>query len=99
MSNTHQQVLIYEADNGEIAVTITDDTVWLILKQLANLFDRDKSVISRHLNNIFKNKELERYSVVAKNATIAQDGKTYPMDYRNLDAVVSLGQANGAVAS
>ena len=55
------------------------------------LFNRDKSVISRHLNNIFKTGELRRQAAVAKNATTAADGKTYQVEYFNLDAIISVG--------
>lgn len=77
----------------EIAVLdhIIVTTVWLSLNQISELFNRDKSVISRHLNNVFKEKELARNSVVAKNATTASDGKTYEVDYFNLDAIISVG--------
>jgi len=55
------------------------------------LFERDKSVISRHIKNIFKEQELNRNSVVAKNATTAPDGKVYQVDYYNLDVIISVG--------
>jgi prophage maintenance system killer protein len=58
---------------------------------MAGLFGRDKSVISRHLQNVFNSKELNRHLVVAKNATTAADGKTYRVDYYNLDAILSVG--------
>jgi hypothetical protein len=58
---------------------------------MAKLFTRDKSVISRHLRNIFKNRELERKAVVAKNATTAADGKIYQVEFFNLDAILSVG--------
>jgi hypothetical protein len=61
------------------------------LSQLAELFGRDKSVISRHLRNIFRDFELERESVVAKNATTAADGKIYQVEHFNLDAIISVG--------
>ena len=61
------------------------------LNQIAALFDRNKSVISRHLNNIFKSGELQRDAVVAKKATTAADGKTYQVEYFNLDAIISVG--------
>ena len=61
------------------------------MQQIADLFGRDKSVISRHLGNIFKTNELVKDSVVAKNATTAADGKTYQVDYYNLDAIISVG--------
>jgi hypothetical protein len=65
-------------------VRLVAETVFLSLSQMAELFDRDKSVISRHLRNVFAEGELERMSVVAKNATIAVDGKTYQVEYFNL---------------
>ncbi|MBI1288447.1 MAG: hypothetical protein GC178_12820 [Flavobacteriales bacterium] len=58
---------------------------------MVDLFEKDKSVISRHLNNIFKDGELVRNEVVAKNATTASDGKTYRVEYYNLDAIISVG--------
>ncbi len=70
---------------------LKDETVWLTLNQMAELLDRDKSVISRHLGNIFQTGELAREAVVAKNATTASDGKTYQVDYYNLDAIISVG--------
>ena len=84
---------IYKIENGatEISVTLDHDTVWLNLFQLTELFQRDKSVISRHISNIFKEKELDINSVVAKNATTAKDGKVYQVDYYNLDVIISIG--------
>lgn len=88
-----QQVTIYTTQDGQaqLSVAMDRDTVWLSLDQLAQLFERDKSVISRHLRNIFAEGELERSAVVAKNATTAADGKTYQVDYYNLDAIISVG--------
>ena len=70
-------IVIFESEAQKVEVRLEGETLWLSLQQLADLFDRDKSVISRHLRNIFEAKELERDSVVAKNATTATDGKTY----------------------
>jgi len=86
-------IVLYKSKDGklELDVQLEKDTVWLTLNQLSDLFGRDKSVISRHLSNIFKTKELVRDSVVAKNATTAADGKTYQVDYYNLDAIISVG--------
>jgi prophage maintenance system killer protein len=67
------------------------ETVWLNLNQIAELFDRDKSVISRHLKKILASAELDKDSVVAKNATTASDGKTYKVEYFNLDAILAVG--------
>jgi len=86
-------VEIYTAKDGkaQIAVRFENETVWLSLNQLAQLFGRDKSVISRHLKRIFEDRELSRKSVVAKNATTAADGKTYEVEYFNLDVIISVG--------
>lgn len=86
-------ILIYQLEDGktEINVQLDKETVWLNLNQIVDLFGRDKSVISRHINNIFKENELQKNSVVAKNATTASDGKTYQIEYYNLDVIISVG--------
>lgn len=86
------EIRIYKVKGKtEISVSIDKDTVWLSLKQITELFDRDKSVISRHISNIFREGELEREAVVAENATTASDGKTYLIDFYNLDVIISVG--------
>ena len=87
------EIKIYQLKDGqtEVQVKFENETVWLSLNQIVTLFDRDKSVISRHINNIFKEKELDRRSVVAKNATTASDGKVYQVDFYNLDVIISVG--------
>jgi prophage maintenance system killer protein len=87
------EIILYQSEGGdtEIAVQLRNETVWLTLNQITDLFERDKSVISRHLRNIFLEKELSREAVVAKNATTASDGKTYQVEYYNLDAIISVG--------
>jgi hypothetical protein len=72
-------------------VRLDKETVWLTLNQLADLFQRDKSVISRHIRNIFEEGELQHERVVANFATTAADGKTYQVDYYNLDVIISVG--------
>jgi prophage maintenance system killer protein len=91
--NTQNSIVIYEAENGQtqIEVRLEQETLWLSLSQIVDLFERDKSVISRHLKNIFDAGELDRISVVAKNATTAADGKTYQVEFYNLDAILSVG--------
>lgn len=84
-------IVIFETENQAVEVRLESETLWLSLQQLADLFGRDKSVVSRHLKNIFDSHELERSSVVAKNATTAADGKTYQVEYFNLDAIISVG--------
>jgi prophage maintenance system killer protein len=93
MQDERGEIVIYQADDGSssLEVRLYDDSIWMSLNQIAALFDRNKSVISRHLHNIFKSGELRRSSVVAKNATTAADGKTYQVDYFNLDAIISVG--------
>lgn len=87
------EVVVYEDPEGGVRVDVRleRDTVWLSLAQMAELFGRDKSVISRHLRNVFNSGELERAAVVAKNATTAADGKTYQVEHFNLDAILSVG--------
>lgn len=84
-------IAIYQSESGAVDVQLDGETVWLSLQQMADLFGRDKSVISRHLRNVFNDGELERPAVVAKNATTAADGKTYQVEYFNLDAILSVG--------
>ena len=83
MSNSNIEIYQLEDGKTEINVQLDKETVWLNLNQMVDLFGRDKSVISRHLNHVFKEKELDKNSVVAKNATTAADGKIYQVDYYN----------------
>jgi prophage maintenance system killer protein len=85
------EIVIYEGGEVRVEVRVEHENVWLSLQQLAALFGRDKSVISRHLRNIFASGELDRDAVVAKNATTAADGKTYLVEYFNLDVIISVG--------
>jgi prophage maintenance system killer protein len=87
------EIVFYQAPDGSVKldVRLERDTIWLSLNQMAALFDRDKSVISRHLRNVFREGELDRESVVAFFATTAADGKTYQVEYYNLDAIISVG--------
>jgi len=93
MNSCLGKIILYQSEDGDTSVDVhlKDETVWLTLNQMAELLDRDKSVISRHLGNIFQTGELAREAVVAKNATTASDGKTYQVDYYNLDAIISVG--------
>ena len=89
LAKTNQ--IVYE--NGEIVlnVSIEKDTVWLNRNQLSDLFERDVKTIGKHINNIFKDGELEKVSVVANFATTAKDGKIYSVEYYNLDVIISIG--------
>lgn len=93
MSLEKKEIIIYKGDDGhpDLSVFLENETVWLSLDQMAALFNRDKSTISRHIKNIFEEKELEPKAVVAKNATTAADGKTYQVDFYNLDVIISVG--------
>ncbi len=86
-------IIIYTTEDGlaKIETTFDEDTVWLSIDQMAELFQRDKSTISRHIKNVFSEGELMRDSVVANFATTASDGKTYQVDYYNLDVIISVG--------
>jgi hypothetical protein len=87
------EILFYQTEDGQtrIEVAFSGETCWLSLNQLADLFQRDKSVISRHIANIFTEGELVREAVVAKFATTAADGKSYQVEYFNLDMIISVG--------
>ena len=74
-----------------IQATFDQDTVWLSIDQMAELFQRDKSVIGKHVRSIFSEGELNKKSVWAKFAYTASDGKTYQVDYYNLDVIISVG--------
>lgn len=84
---------MYQTEDGytKIEVTMGEDTVWLTQGQMCELFQRDKSVISRHIKNIFDEGELDEESVVANYATTATDGKEYNVKYFNLDVIISVG--------
>ena len=87
------QIVVFKDGALELDVKITpeQDTVWLSLEQLADLFEKNKSTISRHIKNIFTEGELFSNSVVANFATTASDGKTYNVSYYNLDVIISVG--------
>ena len=86
-------ILMYTTEDGitKVEVTFDHDTVWLSLDQIAELFQRNKSTISRHIKNIFSEGELSRDSVVANFATTGADGKRYHVDFYNLDVIISVG--------
>ena len=91
--NMKSEIIMYQTEDGltKIETTFEDETVWLSIDQMAELFQRDKSTISRHIKNIFNEGELIRDAVVANFATTASDGKTYQVDYYNLDVIISVG--------
>ena len=83
------EIILFENQSVKLEVNMKDETVWLNREQLAILFDRDIKTIGKHINNAL-NEELDN-SVVAKFATTAKDGKTYQVDYYNLDVIISVG--------
>ncbi|MDR1336858.1 MAG: virulence RhuM family protein [Tannerella sp.] len=86
-------ILLYQTEDGDskIEVTLANNTVWLTADKMAELFQRNKSTISRHIKNIFETGELQSNSVVAYFATTAADEKTYQVAYYNLDMIISIG--------
>ena len=102
MNNIPKELAIYQADNGEIRLKedVENETIWASLDEISTIFGRDKSVISRHIKNIFRDEELIEESVVAVFATTATDGKTYKVKYFNLDLILSVGyRVNSKVAT
>ena len=89
----NNDIVIFKNGELELEVSVSEDkeTVWLSLDQMAELFKRDRSVIGKHVRNIFKEGELQKESVWAKFAYTAADGKVYDVDYYNLDVIISVG--------
>ena len=90
------EFLLYQTEDGrtQVEVRMDGETTWLSLGQMAELFQRDKSVISRHINNLFKEGELRREATVAEFATVQREGKrevTREVEYFNLDVIISVG--------
>ena len=97
--NLKTSIILYD-DRLELRLDSSQDTIWASLDEIAHIFGRDKSVISRHIKNIFQENELDKNQVVAKNATTAKDGKIYQVDYYNLDMILSIGyRVNSKVAT
>jgi hypothetical protein len=91
-----KQLVIYQGKSGAIKFRgdFDRETIWASLNQIAELFGRDKSVISRHIQNIFKSGELSKESTVAKIATVQKEGSreiTRNIEYFNLDVIISVG--------
>ena len=87
------EIVIYQTQDGttQLDVRLEGETVWITQDQMTQLFQRDKSTISRHIRNIFEDRELDKNSVVAFFATTANDGKIYNVAYYNLDVIISVG--------
>lgn len=91
--NKSGEILIYQTEDGKAAleVRLDHETVWLDAHQMAELFGRDRTVILRHIKNVYETSELSRSSTCAKNAQVAADGKIRQMDIYNLDMILSVG--------
>ncbi|MDR0981889.1 MAG: virulence RhuM family protein [Culturomica sp.] len=89
----NSEILIYESQNGEIKIDVRleDETVWLTQAQMVQLYQSSKANISEHIKHIFEEEELNRISTVRNFRTVAGNGKTYDMEYYNLDMIISLG--------
>ncbi len=86
------RIVVYQpSETLRLEVAIQDDTVWLNQLQMAELFGRERSVVAKHIRNAFKEGELTQERVCAKFAQTAADGKTYQIDYYNLDVIISVG--------
>lgn len=92
-SQNKSKILMYTTSDGvtKIEVTFDNDTVWLSIDQMAELFGRDRSVIGKHIRNVLKEGELDKNSVWANFAYTAKDGKNYNVDFYNLDMIISVG--------
>ena len=86
------EIILYQPDNEvKLEVRLEEETVWLSIEEMSQLFGRDISVVGKHIRNVFKEGELLKESVWAKFAYTASDGKTYQVDYYNLDVIISVG--------
>ena len=91
------EIVLFENQDVKLEVNMQDETVWLTQSQMAQLFDRDRTVITRHINNIFKSAELNKEEVCAKFAHTTEHGaiqgktQTHELDYYNLDMIISVG--------
>ena len=80
-----------EDEQVQLQVSLQDQTVWLTQSQMCELFGRERSVITKHIGNVFKEGELDRHAACAKFAHTAEDGKTYQVEHYNLDVIISVG--------
>ena len=92
-SNTNEknEIIIFENQDVKLEVNMKDETVWLTQKQMAELFGKDRRTITRHIQNIYKDEELNENSVCSYFEHTAEDGKTYKVQYYNLDMIISVG--------
>ena len=91
MERKNNEIILFENQNVKLEVNLKDETVWLTQKQMAELFDKDRKTITRHIQNIYKDEELEENSVCSFFEHTAEDGKRYKVQYYNLDMIISVG--------
>ncbi|MBQ7591167.1 MAG: virulence RhuM family protein [Clostridia bacterium] len=96
MSTNDNQLVLFNSSDGMISlpVAVKNDSVWLTLDQISELFDRDKSTVSRHIHNVYRENELDTSSTVAKIATVQLEGTREierTLEYYNLDVIISVG--------
>ena len=87
------EIIIYTSEDGSISLDtkLENDTIWLTQKQMAELFDKNIRTVNEHINNIFKEGELDKSSVIRKFRITASDGKQYDTNFYNLDVIISVG--------
>ena len=91
MNKNNNEIILFENQGVKLEVNLKDETVWLTQKQMAELFDKDRRTITRHIQNIYKDEELEENSVCSFFEHTAADGKKYRVQYYNLDMIISVG--------
>ncbi|MDP2944029.1 MAG: RhuM family protein [bacterium] len=93
MNVKNNQIIIYSTEDGKmkLEVKLENETVWLSQKRMAELFDKNRKTITRHIQNVFKERELEKNSVCSESKHTAADGKEYRIRFYNLDVIISVG--------
>ena len=91
MEEKKNEIILFENQGVKLEVNLKDETVWLTQKQMAELFDKDRRTITRHIQNIYKDEELDENSVCSFFEHTAEDGKKYKVQYYNLDMIISVG--------
>ena len=91
MQEKKDEIILFENQGVKLEVNLKDETVWLTQKQMAELFGKDRRTITRHIQNIYKDNELEEQSVCSFFEHTAEDGKKYTVQYYNLDMIISIG--------
>ena len=91
MGEKKNEIILFENQGVKLEVNLKDETVWLTQKQMAELFDKDRRTITRHIQNIYRDGELEENSVCSFFEHTAEDGKNYKVQYYNLDMIISVG--------